>query len=100
MSKQGITKHKKKLAVLELERLELAQLNESLGKLSEHIFLESLKKDENIRSVKKLGWKILKIITQEGEYIPVKPCNVILVSYENSRQRKKTSKHELFLAPK
>lgn len=100
MQKQGLTKRKKTLAVLELERLELAQLNESLGKLSERIFLERLKKDENIKSAKKVGWKILKIITVEGEYIPDKPCNVILVSYQNSRQRKKTSKHELFSAPK
>ncbi len=88
---------KKQHALLDLKRV-----NIKLGELSERIFFEMIKK-KNITSVKKMSWKIRKIITQEGEYIPEKDCSVILVSYANSKQkvkRIKISKRKIHLPPK
>jgi hypothetical protein len=68
--------------------LELKLVRETKGKKSSHkASLENSKKGLNVSFVKKVSWKIIKIITKDGQYLPCNDHEVFLVRYTETKNK-------------
>ncbi|CAN5549785.1 hypothetical protein BH11BAC2_BH11BAC2_06390 [soil metagenome] len=70
-------------SILKLKRIKTATNKYST---SPSEYFEKLQRD-NVLSEKKLSWKIVKIITKDGEHIPIGDNEVLLLTYKSKKTK-------------